>query len=203
MDEHTRADVNAVGDVVLTDPAAMRALADPFRLALHDQLRRRGPATVEQLAGRLRKQPRAVREHLEQMERAGLVQCRTREPQAETTWEAVGKGFVFEIPADPIGQAAARELSRAMFLHYADVPRRWANEVEPRLEVDWARAAGLLNARLLVTADELNELQAALERLIEPFLTRQADEGPGGAAHVRLLSYFMPEEGDDHRQGLG
>jgi DNA-binding transcriptional ArsR family regulator len=201
MEEPTRADVNAVGDVVLTDPAALRALADPFRLALHDQLRRQGPAAVEQLAGRLREQPSAVREHLEQLERAGLVQGRTREPQAETTWEAVGKGFVFEIPADPIGQAAARELSRAMFLHYADVPRRWANDVEPRLEVDWARAAGLLNARLLVTADELNELQAALERLLEPLLARQADQAPNDAAHVRLLSYFMPGESDDESRG--
>jgi hypothetical protein len=29
--------VNSVGDLVLTDPAAMRAFADPFRFALLDR----------------------------------------------------------------------------------------------------------------------------------------------------------------------
>jgi hypothetical protein len=31
--------MNSVGDLVLTDPAALRALADPVRLALLDRLR--------------------------------------------------------------------------------------------------------------------------------------------------------------------
>jgi hypothetical protein len=37
----TQVEVNEVGDMVLTEAAAMRALADPVRLALMDQLTRR------------------------------------------------------------------------------------------------------------------------------------------------------------------
>ena len=47
--------------------------------------------------------------------------------------------------------------------------------------------------QVLLTADELRDVQAEFERVLEPYLTRPADEASGGASHVRLLSYFMPE----------
>ena len=47
-------EVNAVGDLVLADPESMRAIADPFRLALLDRLRRGGPATDAELASVIR-----------------------------------------------------------------------------------------------------------------------------------------------------
>jgi hypothetical protein len=64
---------------------------------------------------------------------------------------------------------------------------------EPQLPVDWLRAAGGFNARLALTPNELRELQAGLELLIEPYATRKAAETPDGAAAVRILAYFMPE----------
>jgi DNA-binding transcriptional ArsR family regulator len=179
-------DVNAVGDLVLTDPEAMRALADPIRLALHDRLRRRGPTTAAELAAHVDATEPAVEEHLRELEAVGLVTSGER-------WEAVGKGFVFEIPDEPEGQAAARELSRVMVLQYVDLPRRWVAEDEPRLELEWARAAGLFNARVTLTPDELRGVQEGLERLLEPFLTRDAAGEPADASPVRILGYFLPE----------
>lgn len=181
-------DVNPVGDLVITDPEAMRALADPFRLALLDQLRREGASTVDELSSRMEAAGPDVREHLLELERLGLVGRADAE-----RWHAVAKGFVFEIPDDPDGQAAARRLSNVMYLNYADLPRRWVANDEPRLELDWARAAGLFNARLTVTPDELRRIQEDLERLLEPLLTRESDDVPAEARRVRILSYFMPE----------
>ena len=89
-----------------------------------------------------------------------------------TEWAAVGKGVFFELPEDAEGQVAARRLSNAMLLHYADVPKRSFVEKEPQLPLDWARAAGLLNVRLAVTPEELVHIQEELERLFEPFITR-------------------------------
>jgi hypothetical protein len=57
------------------------------------------------------------------------------------------------------------------------------------LTPEWARAAGLFNARLTMTADELREVQERLEELLEPYLTRDAPPG----AEVRVLAYFLPE----------
>jgi hypothetical protein len=171
-------EVNSVGDLVLTDPDAMRALADPARLALLDRLRREGPAATAELGD--------VWEHLEELERFGFV---TRDGDE---WSPVGKGFVFEIPDDPEGQAAGRELSKAMLMHYLDLPRQWVVNAEPELELEWVRAAGLLNARVALTSEELRELQEGLERLLEPFLTRDSGDVPAEARQVRILSYFLP-----------
>jgi DNA-binding transcriptional ArsR family regulator len=171
-------ELNAVGDVVLTEPATMLALAEPARLALLDRLRRAGPSTSADLGT-------DAEEHLRALEEVGLV-----ERDESGRWRAVGRGVFFEIPDDPEGQAAARALSNAMLLHYVDLPIRWVAENEPHLDVEWARAAGLFNARLRMTQDELRELQEALEQLLEPLITR---EPPAGAAHVRVLAYFMPE----------
>jgi DNA-binding transcriptional ArsR family regulator len=187
-------ELNAVGDVVLRDPRAMRALADAPRLALHDALRRGGPATIGDLTSPLGSQPREILEHLEALEEVGLVERRESGVESEEPkWAAIGRGIFFEIPEDAEGQSAARQLSNAMLLQYVDLPRRWVSDDEPRLAVAWARAAGLLNVRLLVNPDELRDIQVALEGLLEPYLTRQPDDAPTGASHVRILSYFMPE----------
>jgi DNA-binding transcriptional ArsR family regulator len=187
----TELPVNPVGDLVLTDPRAMRALAHPGRLALLDTLRREGEATAAELASDSSESPTAIEAHLGELERYGLV---TRSGDG---WSEVGKGFVFEVPDDPVGQAAARELSNVMLLHYVDLPRHWVAEDEPRLQLDWVRAAGLLNARVRITADELQEIQEELERLLARVITRRPDEVPAGAAPVRILSYFLPEPGTD------
>jgi DNA-binding transcriptional ArsR family regulator len=190
-------ELNAVGDVVLSDPRAMLALADPSRLALHDALRRRGPSTVSELASLLDSPPRAVTGHLEALEEVQLVErSRSDVGSEQTTWAAVGKGIFFEIPEDGEGQSAARQLSNAMILQYVDLPRHWVGEYEPRLTLEWARAAGLLNARLLLTPDELRQIQQGLEDVLEPYLKRQP---PADASHVRLLAYFMPEASDAGR----
>ena len=108
-------------------------------------------------------------------------------------WEAVARGFVFEVPDDPDGAAAARALSKAMMARYLDLPARWIEDDEPRLELEWARAAGLFNARVTVTPEELSGLQEALERLLEPFITREPQDQPGDARPARILAYFLPE----------
>ena len=178
-------ELNAVGDVVLTDPAAMRALAP--RLALHDGLRRARAATAGELAQLLGSDASDVLRDLEALEEVGLVERR-----ANSRWGVVGKGVFFEIPDEPEGQSAARQLSDAMYLQYADIPRRWIEDDEPRLTLDWARAAGLLQVGLTVTPDELRAIQAEMETVLERYLKRQPADVPEGAARVRLLAYFMP-----------
>ena len=176
--------VNAVGDLELTDPAAMRALAEPTRLALFDRLRR-GPATAAALAAAVDDPEAAVHAHLAELESVGLVMREGDE------WRAVAKGFVFEIPDDPEIQTAARRLTGTMMLAYDHLPARWVAEIELQLELDWVRASGLLNARVALTPEELRSVELGLERLLEPFLTRQS--APPSVRPVRILSYFLPE----------
>src|SRR5262245_2256463 len=131
--------VNAVGDLVLTEAREFRALASPLALGVNDRLQRHGPSTTAELVEQLAATAADVDRCLEELEQAGIV------TSADDRWRAVAKGFVFEIPDDAESQASARELTSVALLQYVDVPRRWVEDVEPRLDLDWARAAGLFN----------------------------------------------------------
>jgi hypothetical protein len=169
--------LNDVGDLIVEEPEALRAIADPYRLELIDRVRRGDPVEAGDLP------------HLEALERLGFV------ARNGGRWSAVGKGIYFEIPEEPAGQAAARELTKVMLLREAGRPRRWVDEAEPKLTVDWARAAGMFNARVRLTSDELRDVQEALERVLAPYTTRA--DAPGDAAPVRVLAYFLPEPPSD------
>jgi hypothetical protein len=182
--------LNAVGDVVLTDPEAMFALAQPGRLGLLDRLRRSGPSSAAELASGSGEPASEIDAQLRELERFGLAES------DGSTWRVVGKGVFFELPDDPEGQAAARALANAMFLRYAELPERWVAEDEPQLEPEWVRAAGLFNARPTVTPDELQAIQEALEALLAPYLTREPADAPASARRVRVLGYFLPEPSD-------
>jgi DNA-binding transcriptional ArsR family regulator len=184
--------LNAVGDLVLTDPPELRALADPLRLTLFDLVRRHGPAPSSELAQQTDQDRASVDEQLRELESAGLVE-QAGADGGEVYWATSVKGIYFEIPDEPEGQRAARELSNVMLAKYAALPTAWVREEEPKLELEWARAAGLFNTRVDLTADELRGIQADLERLLEPFTTRSSEDVPAGAAAVRILAYFLPE----------
>jgi DNA-binding transcriptional ArsR family regulator len=180
-------ELNAVGDLVLTEASEFRALADPLALRLVDRLRPASPATTAGLAALTGASGTDVDARLSELERAGLV---TGDSDG---WRKLGSGVFFEIPDDPEGQAAARALTGTMLLQYVDLPRQWVEEVEPGLELDWARAAGMLNAGVALTPAELQAVQEELENVLTPYLTRAAEDAPPDARRVRLLAYFMPE----------
>jgi hypothetical protein len=155
-------------------------------------VRREGPATSSTLAQRLDRDAAWIDENLGALEGLGLVESDAG-AAGEVRWSAAVRGIYFEIPDDPEGQAAARALSGVMMAKYADLPASWARDQEPQLDVEWARTAGLFNARIDLTPAELRTIQERLERLLEPFTTRSPAETPGAAAPVRILAFFMPE----------
>ena len=72
----------------------------------------------------------------------------------------------------------------------------WAREAEPLLEDDWRRSAGLSNTTFVATADELAEVESAIEELLAPFVLRRANrETVPGGRNVRMLRYVLPEAG--------
>jgi DNA-binding transcriptional ArsR family regulator len=195
-----QARLNAVGDLVLSGPRELRSLADPLRLTLFDLVRHQGPATSAALAQHMDEDPASIDDHLRVLESVGLVEEADTD-RGKVRWRAAVKGIYFEIPEDLKGQRAARDLSNVMLAEYAALPAAWVAEEEPKLELEWARAAGLFNARVNLTADELCGIQEDIERLLEPFTTRAAEEMPAGAATVRILAYFLPEAKRDTPAG--
>jgi DNA-binding MarR family transcriptional regulator len=190
------APLNSVGDLVLSDARAMRALTDPLRLTLFDLVRREGPITSKALAQRTDEEKATVDDHLRELESVGFVE-KTAGEDGEVRWTTEAKGIYFEIPDEPAGQLAARQLGKTMMTKYAELPASWAGREEAKLDLEWARAAGMFNARVELTPDELRRIQDGLERLLEPFTTRTPAERPHGVVPVRLLCFFMPEAEQD------
>ncbi|MFF1816760.1 winged helix-turn-helix domain-containing protein [Kribbella sp. NPDC058245] len=182
--------VNEVGDMVLTGAEAMRVLAEPVRLAITDRLTRHGATTTAELAEAVGVAADEVVGHAERLAEVGLVK------RDGDSWEACGRGIFFEIPEDGDGevQQAARALSNAMLLSYEHLPRQWVAGTEPELELDWARSAGLFNAGMWLTAEELRKVQEDLEVLLMPYLQRK--EPIPDARRVRMLAYFLPPKSD-------
>ena len=179
--------VNELGDLEISDPRAMRALAHPVRLTIFERLQRHGPASVAELAADAGTTPSAAGRHLRQLAQHGLV------AGSDGIWEAVGSGIHFEPADDDASQAAYRALARLLFLRADELPRRWMAEDEPRLDGDWLRVSGHSNARMTMTVEEAAELDAQMEKLLEPYVTRDSSDAPGDARRVRWLRYVMPE----------
>lgn len=185
-----RSRLNAVGDFVLTEVEELRALADPVRLDLFDLVRRDGPIAVEDVCTSLGVPADQASGNLRRLADAGLI-----DRDATGRWSTEARGIYFEIPDEPEAQRAARALSNTMLVRYASLPSDWVRSVEPLLDVTWARAAGLFNARIELTPDELRRLQEDLEHLLEPYTNRTTDHRSAGASPVRITTYFLPEPG--------
>ena len=190
---------NRLGDIEITDPKAMRALAHPVRLAILERLQRYGPATASQLSPHVGATPSVASWHLRHLAGFGLVRDALEggTDRRERRWEAVARGFRFDVPEDEDGTSAARALSWEMFARAAELPERWATEIEPGLEPAWRRLSGLANTRVVVTAEELAVIEDAIEAVIAPYVMRE--ERPEDSRGVRLLRYMLPEaaEGSD------
>jgi DNA-binding transcriptional ArsR family regulator len=184
---------NPYGDVEL-DPRGMRALAHPTRLAILSRLQSRGASTATALAEHVGATPSVTSWHLRHLAAHGLV----RDAEVQTDgrqrwWEAVGTGFRFT-PGDEASLDAASLLSRVMMEQAADLPDRWARDVEPLLEVQWRRWAGLSNTTIELTADELAQVESAIEQLLAPYVLRKGEQQTTpGARRVRMMRYVLPE----------
>ncbi|MFI7428760.1 ArsR/SmtB family transcription factor [Micromonospora sp. NPDC049836] len=187
---------NPYGDLELTDPTAMRALSHPVRLAILSRLQRYGAATATELSEHVGASPSVTSWHLRHLARFGLVRDSAGGGDARKRyWEASAGGFRFRFPDDDEGRAASRVLSRTLFEQYHDLPRRWMVEDEPRLEAEWRREAGLSNTTMRLTEGELAAVNAAIEQVLAPYVTRETADQPPGARHVRILRYVLPEAG--------
>ncbi|MBK6011664.1 helix-turn-helix transcriptional regulator [Streptomyces sp. MBT53] len=192
---------NRFGDMEISDPKTMRALAHPVRLAILERLQRYGPATASRLSPHVGATPSVTSWHLRHLAGFGLVRdAEGGTDRRERRWAAVARGFRVAMPEDTDdteGWSAARVLAGEMFARNADLPLRWLTETAPGLEPEWSRLAAANNTRIVVTAAELAALKDALEALIAPYVIREPDRRPPDGRDVRLLMYALPEAAGD------
>lgn len=173
----------------LTDPRALRALAHPIRLSLVSLLRREGPLTATRAGELLGESSGSCSFHLRQLAKYGLVEEAGGGTGRQKPWRATAMFTGWpDVAETPEVAAAAGLLSQVIAERYFETVMRWleARQDEP---VGWQQAAHFGDTALYLTAEELAELGRAEQRLLDPFLDRQArpELRPPGA---RLVSYL-------------
>jgi DNA-binding transcriptional ArsR family regulator len=183
-----------LGDVIVTDPQAMRALAHPVRLAALSYLQAHGPATATQLSEHVGASPSVTSWHLRHLAGFGLVSD-AEAPDGDRRrrwWKANASGWSLEMTEDPESQTAGRVLVNELFATAEAQIGHWRSDVEPELDPAWRRVAGPSNTLLFLDAAELDELAEEINALLARYTTRDRSDAPSAAREVRMIRYYLP-----------
>lgn len=194
---------NPLGDLEITDPRAMRALAHPVRLAALSYLQQHGPATATQLSDVVGASPSVTSWHLRHLAGFGLVRDWDGGSDArERWWQAAARGFRIALTGtDTDGgavasgeqEAAYRLLASQMLSSALGQIQTWQHQEEPRLDTAWRELAGTSNTRVDLTREELDTLLHEVENLLAPHVHRRDEGRPReGERSVRFIRFALP-----------
>jgi DNA-binding transcriptional ArsR family regulator len=188
---------NPLGDLPVSDPQAMRALAHPVRLAVLSYLQRNGPATATLLSPHVGATPSVTSWHLRHLATFGLVLDADPDEvpgdRRQRWWKAAARGFRVEAGEGPEAEAAVRVLGEQLFETARRQVDAWATGPAQQLDHTWLRVAGVSNTLVRLTAAELGEINGKIDELLGTYALRPDRDLPDDARDVRILRYFMPE----------
>jgi DNA-binding transcriptional ArsR family regulator len=186
------------GDLVLSDPKAIRALAHPARLAVLEVLLQGRELTATQCAQIAGLSPSAMSYHLRAMERWGLVERAATAPSGrERPWRGKGTGLRVESAA-PAATVAAEQ---ALLVTVLDADRRAALDFvagQADESEGWRDAMSVARTNLRLTLEEARELQHELAAVLERYRGRRGDSGhdsgdrPPGTRRVQVSCLVVP-----------
>jgi DNA-binding transcriptional ArsR family regulator len=182
---------------MIRDPAVMRALAHPARLALLDHLsQHQEGATATQCAAVVGLSPSATSYHLRALAKVGLIQeAPGRGDGRERVWRATHENF--EVSNDP--GAGAEEIAAESALVETFMARQ-NEKVRQFLAVarigprEWYDVAIVGDRTLMLTAPELKNLMAQIDELVEPLKKRNRREPPRDARAVSFQLRAVPTD---------
>jgi DNA-binding transcriptional ArsR family regulator len=183
----------------ITDPQVMRALAHPARIEIMEYLGSTGSGvTATQMASVVGQSPSATSYHLRELAKYGLVeQAPGRGDGRERVWRSVSAGWNLDSDDDrPETRAAERELIEVYLSRdFARLQEFFArrHDDEPK---EWRDASVLMGKSLLLTAEELREVNAQIQELLSPYeRRRRVADPPAGARAVAVHYATFPVEG--------
>jgi DNA-binding transcriptional ArsR family regulator len=181
----------------ITDPRMMRALAHPARLAIIDALATGQTGTATQFAQVVGLSPSATSYHLRALAKYGLVEeAPSRGDGRERVWQRKGGGLTFDAEQSdpPEVWEAGRVLMDAVLDSDDAKIRQWVRSAQFD-DPEWFHAARITKTHLLVTAEELEKINEAIEELIKPYGFMRRISAPDGARAVQVNYRAFPTDG--------
>jgi DNA-binding transcriptional ArsR family regulator len=190
--------------VEMTDPAVIRALAHPARMAILAHLAD-GPATATECSTAAEQSPSSCSYHLRTLAKLGFVDEVDSGDGRERRWrlKARGHGIPKRAQDSPQVQAAARLWGR----QWVAMEQRTLSQflaAEHREPPFWRKAATFSSAEVHLTADELIELGERFTAMLEPYADRdEPDDRPAGSRPVHVaLTAFPRADPPDRRKKI-
>jgi DNA-binding transcriptional ArsR family regulator len=194
----------STGRRVVTDVAALRALAHPERSAILKLLMSGRSRTATECAAVVGASPSACSYHLRELERfgfverddaaAGAVDRRTRR------WRAAAVGFalgpVRQSDASPAERAVHAAVTGADLVENDRLAREFVARIDD-LPPPWQDAATFATYELHLTPDELEGLSRAIDDLLRPHRAgvKDGDESASRTVHVVFHAFPRMDDG--------
>ncbi|HEX7745404.1 MAG TPA: helix-turn-helix domain-containing protein [Micromonosporaceae bacterium] len=183
--------------VTIRDPQVMRALAHPARLTIMEHLSTTGAAvTATSCADIVGLSPSATSYHLRELARYGLVEAAASRGDArERLWRSSVQSWQLDLRSDATAetQAAEQTLLDVYLARDFERVREWVRRArsEPK---EWQEAAVISGPMLLMTAEELTALNAAVRELFERYRRRaRVADPPAGGRTVAIHYAALPQ----------
>lgn len=178
----------------VTEPAALKALAHPLRLALLEILITEGAKTASEAAVLVDESPSNCSWHLRKLAEHGFVREAAGASGRNRPWRAVSEGLVWGDEAEDSETSAAGDALTDMLLERELQRLRAARSSSAQEPAEWRDATSVNESKLWLTADEAKQLS---EAMVELFLThadrlRDPDSRPDGARLVSLVGWLVP-----------
>ena len=176
----------------IMDATAVATLAHPLRSRLLTTLRERGPATATELARDLGTNSGATSYHLRRLAQVGLIEDTGEGDARRRVWAAVPDlqgppDLDLEEHADTA--TAMGWLERDWLRHFTEKFGRWL-DVRATWPQRWHRSTGMNDYLVVVTAEQLDDLHAEIEGVVERF--RRSGAGNPEAKRVATYVSFYP-----------
>ena len=174
-------------DHVHLNSEALKVLAHPLRARLLAALRLQGPATATDLARELATNSGATSYHLRRLADVGLVVDTGEGDHKRRVWAAGAALTVVEpssFDGDEDAETALGWLSRDWLRHFTEKFGQWL-DVQRSWPARWRDAAGMNDAMVVVTAEQLSTMQAEIDEVI----VRYARVGQGNPEAKRVAVY--------------
>jgi DNA-binding transcriptional ArsR family regulator len=165
----------------IRDAELMRALAHPLRAALLSYLLSVGPRTASECATAVDSSASNCSWHLRQLAQWGLVERVEAADGRERPWHAIPVGLDF---GDLKAQGPERGAMAGTWMREDEgLAQRFLDTVDD-LEPEWQQAATMNGYALRITPAELEELNAAIDALVRPYVAPIRTDAPPEAKPV-------------------
>ncbi|MEL6982840.1 MAG: winged helix-turn-helix domain-containing protein [Actinomycetota bacterium] len=180
---------------VVEDVDAVRAMANPHRVAiLHFLLS--GPArTATECAAEVGGTASACSYHLRELERFGLVErVESTDDGRARPWRAAAVGFSIGtglVEDSPTGRAAEIALTRAELIENQRLIKRFL-DARDSLDPEWRSASDFHTYELVVSPTELNDLNTKIGELLRAYRAPTRTDAPDDAGPIRVIYQAFP-----------